>query len=609
MPRITQKQNPDASALFELIQFIRANTGGLFFKTALLLFFSSLTEGVSIVLLIPIIGLFAGDVEKLNINLQGSPLEDLVAMPLSFGLATLLTAFAVLVSARAALVYLTELSSARLVQDFTRRLRLSLFESVTAAKWAFLSLQRSADLDHTLTADVDRLERVVVTLLSLLRTIFTVLIYITISFIISWKLTILTGLLGGLLLIVLRPLRNRARAFGKSFTDNRREQFRVVNHFIDGMKTSKAYAAEQRYVENLGGSLTKISALTLNYVRITAAANMAVQIFSVLALTAFVYFSLARFNMSAAQTITMIVVYFRLAPRMLAFQSSMQELIANLGSMNAVLSLQAKCKENAEIDAACDETAPSLRDAIRFKHVSFGYARGEKILNDLSFSFPAGKITAIVGPTASGKSTLADLVMGLISPDQGDIFIDDLHLDDHNRRAWRKRIGYVPQDTAMLHDTIRANLLLGCDGAGDADISRALEMAHADAILARLPDGLETLAGDQGRFFSGGERQRLALARALLRKPDLLILDEATSALDWEHEAAITDALKELRGHMTVITITHRPAMARIADNIIALDKGAILEQGSVEDMLDLEDSYISRFFSLRSPAKAPFQH
>ena len=189
-------------------------------------------------------------------------------------------------------------------------------------------------------------------------------------------------------------------------------------------------------------------------------------------------------------------------------------------------------------------------------------------------TLPAGAFIAVVGSSGAGKTTVADLIIGLLRPQRGDVWIDDLPLGDIDATAWRRMIGYVPQETFLFHDTVMANVTLGEPGISRADVETALRRAEAWEFVAALPDGVDTVVGERGARLSGGQRQRIAIARALVRNPALLILDEATTALDPETEAGIVATVKRLTGRLTVLSISHQPAMQSAADFVYQLDTG-----------------------------------
>jgi ATP-binding cassette subfamily C protein len=225
-------------------------------------------------------------------------------------------------------------------------------------------------------------------------------------------------------------------------------------------------------------------------------------------------------------------------------------------------------------ESALGSEVASLHNGIRLDRVSFAYDQ-EWVLRNASFDFPSGLFTAIVGPSGVGKTTVVDLLMGLLRPQEGEIFIDDLPLAKVNLKSWRKMIGYVPQETLLLHDTILINVTLGDPGLTEADAEQALRAAEAWEFVTAMPDGMYNTVGERGSMLSGGQRQRIAIARALVHKPKLLILDEPTSALDPESEAAICKTLGQLRGRgITILAISHQPTIMDVADRAYQLQNG-----------------------------------
>jgi ATP-binding cassette subfamily C protein len=235
---------------------------------------------------------------------------------------------------------------------------------------------------------------------------------------------------------------------------------------------------------------------------------------------------------------------------------------------------------------------PTLRQEIKLQNVDFRYdkQKDKKILSELNLVIYAQQTTAIVGSSGAGKSTLADLLMGLLTPDAGEILIDGQPLEPQQIHSWRPSVAYVPQETFLFHDTVRANLLWTRPQASDEELWQILRLAAADQFVAELPDSLDTVVGDRGVRLSGGERQRLALARALLRHPSLLLLDEATSALDNENEQRIQLALDELHGELSIVVIAHRLSTIRHADQIVVIDNGRVVENGSWEELVARQD-------------------
>jgi ATP-binding cassette subfamily C protein len=191
---------------------------------------------------------------------------------------------------------------------------------------------------------------------------------------------------------------------------------------------------------------------------------------------------------------------------------------------------------------------------------------------------PAREITVLTGPSGAGKTTIADLILGLYVPNQGRVLLDGVPLDELDLQSWRHLVGYVPQELVLFHDTIFANVALGDLGIRKTDVRRALQLAGAWEFVDALPEGMMTQVGEGGAKLSGGQRQRIALARALVGNPQLLILDEVTSALDPETEWQIVQGIQDLAGDMAVLAITHRPAFLEIADRLYRVADGRVVE-------------------------------
>ena len=241
---------------------------------------------------------------------------------------------------------------------------------------------------------------------------------------------------------------------------------------------------------------------------------------------------------------------------------------------SAYWSLQDKIRQaTQEREPLPGNRKPTLREAIHLRDISFGYG-DLSVLQHASLTFPKGSFTVLVGPSGAGKTSVADLVIGLLRPQKGEIWIDELPLAEVDLRSWRRMIGYVPQDTLLLHDSVLHNITLGDPTLQARDAEQALRAAGAWDFVRRLPQGLETIVGERGGKLSGGQRQRIVIARALINKPRLLILDEATSALDPESEEAVRQTMEELKGHLTILAISHNRALVRAADYVYQMSAG-----------------------------------
>ena len=242
-----------------------------------------------------------------------------------------------------------------------------------------------------------------------------------------------------------------------------------------------------------------------------------------------------------------------------------------------------------------------LNKDIEFHSVSLSYTSNSVLaLQDLTFRIPLNRVTALVGESGAGKSSIIDLLMGLYQPTDGKILVNDLNLADYSLEEWRQYVGVVSQDTFIFNDSIIENLRYGRPDANRDDVIEATKAAQAHEFILALPDGYETMLGERGYRLSGGQKQRLALARALIRKPDILILDEATSALDSESEKFIQQALDKFQKNRTVIVVAHRLSTIANADQILVLEQGRIIEQGTHASLLQQGGRY-ARYWQLQS--------
>jgi ABC-type transport system involved in Fe-S cluster assembly fused permease/ATPase subunit len=243
--------------------------------------------------------------------------------------------------------------------------------------------------------------------------------------------------------------------------------------------------------------------------------------------------------------------------------------------------------------------------SIRFEDVKFRYEPERVILDGLSFEVPAGKMVAIVGPSGAGKSTVSRILLRFYDVAGGRVTIDGQDIRDVTQQSLRAAMGVVPQDTVLFNDTILYNIRYGRPDASDGEVYEAARMAQIDTFIKALPDGYRTMVGERGLKLSGGEKQRVAIARTILKAPPILILDEATSALDSHTEKEIQDALDEVARHRTTLIIAHRLSTIVGADNILVLDAGGLVEQGTHGELLASDGLYASLWNRQRQAEKA----
>jgi ATP-binding cassette subfamily C protein len=484
-----------------------------------------------------------------------------------------------------------------LTQEFMVHLRQRLYRAIADADWLFFSRSRSSDFTHALTMELQRVNMATYQLLFLIATAMVTAVYLLLAVALAPAMTGLAFVCGAGLLLSIRGKTRAARLSGKELSTAIRDLYAAVGEHLSGMKTAKSYGAQDRNVAIFSRLTEREARMRVDVARHQAEVRYRFDIGLVLILSLILFVSIRILAMPLGGLLLLLFLLVRIMPRLNNISSSYQMFVSELPAFATITEMQDRCEAAAEPKAVRPQDL-KLRDGIRFEGVSFSYEeKGEPlVVSNLDLLIRAGETTAIVGPSGAGKSTVADLVMGLILPDEGRVLVDGTPLCAERMWAWRSRIGYVPQDTFLLHDTVRANLLWACPDASEEEIYEALRLAAADSFVSRLPKGMETVVGERGVQLSGGEKQRLALAQALLRRPSLLILDEATSNLDSENEKRIQHAIEELHGSMTILIITHRLFTVRSADLIYVLEQGRLVESGDASALISKENG---RFFAL----------
>jgi len=558
----------------------------------------TLTQGVQLLLIVPLMQLVGINVQQGNIGWIAELVSHaFAATKISPTLATVLGAFVLLTGLQALIGRWQTVYELKLQQDFVASLRRRLYNAIVGADWLTLVRSRFSDFTHALTTELDRVGAAATLVLAIISNVMVLAVYVLTALWLSLAMTVLVFFCGAGLLLMLRKKTREARWSGEEISRATNGLYAASIEHLAGVKTTKSYGMEERSTGRFSGVAEEVAQMRLSATRVYAEAGFWFQVGSVLTLAFILYISTEALSLPTAELILLIFLFNRMIPLFSGTQQSFQQYLEALPAFTGVMQMLERCEAAAEPKVESSERV-ELQQEIRFSNTSFAYGEegGSWAIRNLDLTIEAGKTTAIVGPSGAGKSTLADLVMGLLVPNQGQVLIDGVPLGAEQIRDWRRRIGYVAQDTFLFNDTVCANLLWTCPEANDEEIKRALKSAAAEEFVSKLPKGLETVLGDRGVRLSGGERQRLALARALLRKPSLLILDEATSALDSENERRVQGAIEQLHGQMTILTITHRLTAIRGADVIHVLEKGKLVESGSWSTLVGKRDG---RFYAL----------
>jgi ATP-binding cassette subfamily C protein len=287
-----------------------------------------------------------------------------------------------------------------------------------------------------------------------------------------------------------------------------------------------------------------------------------------------VYVAVTLFAMDLSGVFLLALLFIRALTSLQKAQRRYQDLASDESAYWSMVGLIERAEAQREPSG---RRAPRLESGIELRNVDFDYD-GRRILDGVSLAIPAGQITALFGPSGAGKTTVVDLVVGLVRPRSGEVSIDGVPLGEIDLAAWRRSVGYVPQEMFLLHESVKLNVSLGDPAIGDGDVAQALREAAAWSFVSELPEGMESPVGERGTRLSAGQRQRIAIARALVRRPKLLVLDEATASLDPDSEAAVWAMVRALRGRATIVAISHQPAVLEVADRIYRLEGGAAVE-------------------------------
>jgi ATP-binding cassette subfamily C protein len=548
----------------------------------------SLTEGIGIALLLPTLEAAGMDLSGQGAAGRYAALvsRSLQAVGLAPDLLALLVLFVVVLSARSILGRATSLAMYRVKREVEHKLRTRLYHSISRADWLLVCRLRASELAHALTAEIGRIGSAVLFALQLAADLILTALYVCLALALSFAMTVLVIASGAVLTFFLRGRTRMLHAAGEEISTSSARLYSAAIEHVESLKAARAYGAEpanEALFTSLSGDFARAS---LQSAREHASATAWFEIGSVAIMALVLVVALRLLAVPPAVILILLAMFTRVMPRFMSGHQLYRSLVGALPAFDQVRALQQRCDQAAEVADGPAAEPPALQRELRLDRVTFAYAPDSPpVVRNLSLAIPAGRVTALVGASGSGKSTIADLAMALLWPSSGSVSVDGVALRRADARAWRQRVGYVAPETFLFHDTIRNNLRWARADASDDDLWRALETAAAAEFVRALPARLDSVVGDRGVLFSHGERQRLALARALVRRPCFLVLDEATNNLDAANEAKILDAIAELPGGATVLLIAHRLAAVRRAHVIYVIDGGECVESGAWDDL------------------------
>jgi len=543
----------------------------VFLVVALLL--SGVADGIGLSALLPTLQLTLQDPAAERDEFTQFIGDALDRMGISPTLGILLTLILVAIITKNVLIFIASQRIGYIAADVATELRMSLLRGMIASRWAFFTRQSGGALANAMATEAWRASNAYVFAVRVLASVVEAAVYLAVAVIASWQATLLCIAAGIFVLSASHVLVRMARRAGERQTVWYRALLASLTDLLASVKTFKAMGRDQVAGEVLKFETGKLRRALRRQVLSEAGLESAQESLLALVIVGGIYLALVVFDVGLAIVTFMVLVLGQTLKRIGKVQKQYQKMLSCESAYWALRHTIEDAEAHAEQSAGT--ASVKLAHGIRFDHVSFAYGE-HRILTDASFDIPAGKITCLVGDSGAGKTTVADLVIGLIHPDSGEVSVDGVPLADLDLETWRRSIGYVPQENLLLHDTILNNVTLGDPTLTEADAIHALEAAGASEFVGRSEEGLHAVVGERGTRLSGGQRQRIMIARALAHGPRLLILDEATSALDAATEAGICATLRSLTGQLTILTVSHQPAMADIANRVYRLRGGTL---------------------------------
>lgn len=512
------------------------------------------------------------------------------------GLGIMLAIISSLFVLKAGILWIFNYIKLRLGNRFINQNRQELYSDLLKTKWPYLIKQKIGYLDNILMSDLKKamgLFKMAVAIISLLVNFFA---YLLVALSLSLPITLATLVFGLIIFFFLKPIFGKERLLSKKDMGLVKSAAHFINESILGLKLIKAMGVESRVAAKGAALFKRSEELTIKKFLAKSPTDI-IEPVSVIFIAG-VFAVSYRFDPGLNIAAFLAIIY--LVQRIFGFVRKIHldfvSLSSDIPSAKKIVDFRDEIVHNMEVDSGRLDFL--FNDKLEFRNVSFFYRPDKLILKDINLSIKKGSMVGIIGRTGEGKTTIADLLLRLLSPTEGGIFLDNRNIEEIKLSEWRSNVGYVSQDIFLQNDTIANNIKFFDEQITDEEMIEATKKANINDFIEGLPDKFNTIVGERGIFLSGGQRQRIALARAFARKPQILILDEATSSLDNQSEALIKEAIGKFKNKITVIIISHRLSFIMGTDQVFALDDGKVIESGAPEDLLKDENSYLYKSYN-----------
>lgn len=542
------------------------------------LIFAGLIEGLSVSMLLPILEVSIGSGEGGQSELAGQILGILAAVGIAPRLEVLLSVLVMGIALKGLALWIAMRQVGYTVAHVVADLRMNLIGGLLGARWDYFVSQPAGRFANAIGVEAWRAAETYYEVSIALAFGIQVLVYTLAALLVSWQVAVAAFAAGLFVMLLLKRLVQIGRQAGASQTELIKTLVARLTDALQGIKPIKAMAAEDHLLPLLEAETRGLNDAQRRQVFAKETLKAVQEPMSVIFLAIGMFLLIGVGNQPASQVLVLAFIFYRMLTRLNEVQHRYQKVVTLESAFWSLTESIDQARTAAERTGS-KGPRPALKREIRFERVSFGYG-SRRVLEDVSLVIPAGAFVGIEGASGSGKTTIADLMIGLRRPQSGEVWIDGVPLGEADLLAWRKQVGYVPQEMFLFHDSVYNNIVLGDTSISREDVERALRAAGAWEVVSHLPEGMDTIIGERGGRISGGERQRIALATALVRRPCLLLLDEVTTALDPETEAGICATLRALADErVTIVAISHQPALMREAEILYRVKEGQVTRE------------------------------